>query len=95
MNVSFTIEVIVPDRPYAAAGRGSEGKGHPVFVTQRNHRRWALKGVARGYAACIYPGADVDDQSLASARAAAFLHGLSGGTNSSISYKSVWRRVTC
>ena len=61
-NVSFTVEVIVPDHPYAGGGGG---KGHPVFVTQRNHRRWALKGVARGYAACIYPGADVDDQSLA------------------------------
>lgn len=39
-------------------------KGRPVFLTQSNHRRWALKGVARGYAACIYPGADVNDQSV-------------------------------
>jgi hypothetical protein len=39
------------------------GKGpFPLFLTQTNHRRWALKAVARGFAACVYPGADVDDQ---------------------------------
>ena len=53
-NVSFTIELIRP------TGDGP----HPLFLTQANHRRWAIKAVSRGYAACIYPGADVDDQSL-------------------------------
>ena len=32
--------------------------------TQANHRRWAIKAVARGFAACVYPGADVNDQSV-------------------------------
>lgn len=54
-NVSFTIEVMRP------AGPGP----FPLFLTQTNHRRWALKAVARGYAACVYPGADVNDQSTA------------------------------
>ena len=52
--VTFTVELIRP------AGPGP----YPLFLTQSNHRRWGIKAVARGYAACIYPGADVNDQSL-------------------------------
>jgi cephalosporin-C deacetylase-like acetyl esterase len=44
-------EVIVP-----------KGKGpFPVFITQDNHRRWALIAVSRGYIACVYAGADSND----------------------------------
>lgn len=53
-NVSFTFELIRP------AGDGP----YPLFLTQSNHARWGAKGVARGYAVCIYPGADVNDQSV-------------------------------
>lgn len=31
-------------------------------MTQTNHRRWALIGISRGYAAAVYPGADSNDQ---------------------------------
>jgi dienelactone hydrolase len=33
----------------------------PVFLTQANHRRWALVAVSRGYMGVVYAGADVDD----------------------------------
>lgn len=33
----------------------------PVFVTQDNHRRWAAIAVSRGYLACVYAGADSND----------------------------------
>lgn len=33
----------------------------PVFMTQDNHRRWALVAVSRGYIGCIYAGADSRD----------------------------------
>jgi hypothetical protein len=61
-NVSFSIEVIRPQQPWD--GRESSGPEnaadadedanalstkHPVFLTQSNHRRWALTGVSRGY----------------------------------------------
>ena len=52
-EVSITIEVLLP-----------EGNGpFPVLFTQTNHRRWGLLALARGYLVCIYPGADIDDQS--------------------------------
>lgn len=57
--VSLVFEVLVP-----------EGKGpFPVFMTQATHRRVGLIGLSRGYLVCVYPGADVDDQSDAFARA--------------------------
>eukprot|EP00035_Acanthoeca_spectabilis_P013418 m.249403 g.249403 ORF g.249403 m.249403 type:complete len:581 (+) comp15879_c0_seq2:268-2010(+) len=59
-NVSFTIEVIRPVQPWPGPVVGS--KRHPVFLTQANHRRWAILGVSRGYVSVVYPGADVDDQ---------------------------------
>jgi len=41
-----------------------EGKGpFPVFLTQSNHRAWAVLGVSRGYLSCVYPAADGTDQS--------------------------------
>jgi len=52
-EVSITIEVLSPEGPGP----------FPVLFTQTNHRRWGLIALARGYMACIYPGADVDDQS--------------------------------
>jgi dienelactone hydrolase len=33
----------------------------PVFITQDNHRRWALVAVSRGYLGCVYAGADSRD----------------------------------
>jgi dienelactone hydrolase len=45
------LEVIAP------AGPGP----FPVFITQENHRRWALIAVSRGYLACVYNGADSRD----------------------------------
>ena len=33
----------------------------PVFITQHNHRSWALIAVRRGYLACIYGGSDSRD----------------------------------
>lgn len=45
-NVSFTIEVIRPVQPWPGPVVGS--KRHPVFLTQANHRRWAILGVSRG-----------------------------------------------
>lgn len=33
----------------------------PVFITQDNHRAWALVAVSRGYLACVYAGADSRD----------------------------------
>jgi len=39
-----------------------EGEGpFPVFLTQDNHRGWALIALRRGYAACVYAGADSKD----------------------------------
>lgn len=49
------LELILPDRP----------PPFPVFVTQHNHRRWALTAVSRGYAACVYAGADSQDDTAA------------------------------
>jgi pimeloyl-ACP methyl ester carboxylesterase len=33
----------------------------PVFMTQNNHRQWALIALRRGYLACVYAGADSRD----------------------------------
>jgi dienelactone hydrolase len=37
------------------------GGPFPVFITQDNHRRWALVAVSRGYVGCVYAGADSRD----------------------------------
>jgi len=39
-----------------------KGEGpFPVFITQHNHRGWALVAVSRGYIGCVYAGADSRD----------------------------------
>lgn len=45
------VELIIPpgDGPF------------PVFLTQANHRNWALIAVRRGYIGCVYAGADYKD----------------------------------
>lgn len=45
------VEVMIPDRPGPL----------PVFLTQHNHRAWALIALRRGYLACVYAGADSRD----------------------------------
>jgi hypothetical protein len=51
--VSFTIEILQP--------RVVGAKKIPVFMTQWNHREWALVGFSRGYLSVVYPGADTRD----------------------------------
>ena len=50
-EVSFDLEIYQP---------GGEGP-FPLFLTQWNHRQWALLGLNRGYISVIYPGADTRD----------------------------------
>ena len=50
--VAFVVHVLIP------AGGGQ----FPIFMTQWNHKEWAALGVARGYLACYYPGADSNDE---------------------------------
>lgn len=45
------LELFVP------VGRGP----FPVFLTQANHRAWALVAARRGYIGCVYAGADAQD----------------------------------
>lgn len=45
------VELFVP------AGQGP----FPVFLTQANHRAWALVAASRGYIGCVYAGADLED----------------------------------
>lgn len=54
-QAKLTVELIVPP-----------GKGpFPVFLTQWNHREWALLAVRRGYVGCLYAGADIKDDTEA------------------------------
>jgi cephalosporin-C deacetylase-like acetyl esterase len=54
-KAKLTIELMVPP-----------GKGpFPVFLTQWNHREWAMVAVRRGYIGCIYAGADSKDDTEA------------------------------
>ena len=62
-NVSFDIEILRPDSKSRNGIEHAREEKLPIFLTQSNHRRWALKAVARGYVAVVYPGADVNDQS--------------------------------
>jgi hypothetical protein len=55
--LTFPIEVIHPTTT------SPEAKAYPLFMTQWNHREWALNAVTRGYIGCIYPGADARDVS--------------------------------
>jgi cephalosporin-C deacetylase-like acetyl esterase len=50
-KASLRVELMIPP-----------GKGpFPVFLTQWNHREWAMIAVRRGYVGCVYAGADVND----------------------------------
>ena len=68
-DISFFIEVLIPPAaltPAAAFARqrvldAGEPEAFPVFLTQWNHREWALLGVNRGYVGVVYPGADTRD----------------------------------
>ena len=54
-NATLSFEMILP-----------KGEGpFPVFMTQDNHRRWALVAVSRGYAGVVYAGADSNDDTEA------------------------------
>jgi cephalosporin-C deacetylase-like acetyl esterase len=50
-QAKLTVELMVPP------GQGP----FPVFMTQWNHREWALIAVRRGYIGCVYAGADLKD----------------------------------
>jgi len=50
-QASIRLELLIPD------GSGP----HPVFMTQHNHREWALIALRRGYVGCVYAGADSRD----------------------------------
>lgn len=50
-KAKLNMEMIVPP------GQGP----FPVFMTQDNHRGWALVAVSRGYIGCVYAGADSFD----------------------------------
>lgn len=50
-KAKLRMELIIPK------GRGP----FPVFITQDNHRGWALIAVSRGYIGCVYAGADSRD----------------------------------
>ncbi|MCC5906178.1 MAG: alpha/beta fold hydrolase [Balneolaceae bacterium] len=54
-DATLSFELILPkgDGPF------------PVFMTQDNHRRWALVAVSRGYAGVVYSGADSRDDTEA------------------------------
>ena len=54
VHVTFDIEVMTPTLPPKSAPP-------PLFLTQTNHRQWALAGVRRGYAALVYPACDTAD----------------------------------
>ena len=51
--VSFEVELLFP--------RAQAGDKCPLFLTQWNHRNWALTALSRGYCAIVYPGSDVRD----------------------------------
>jgi cephalosporin-C deacetylase-like acetyl esterase len=54
-KAKLTIEMMIPP-----------GKGpFPVFLTQWNHREWAMVAVRRGYIGCVYAGADAKDDTEA------------------------------
>jgi cephalosporin-C deacetylase-like acetyl esterase len=52
-RAKITIELMMP------VGKGP----FPVLLTQSNHRSWGLQALSRGYLVCIYPAADINDQS--------------------------------
>ncbi len=60
LGIRFYVEVLIPPVPLRAGAKGKAG-AFPVFLTQWNHREWALVGITRGYVGVVYPGADTCD----------------------------------
>ncbi len=61
-KATLRLEVLIPDAADNTSGaRGSGTAALPVFMTQQNHRPWALIAVRRGYIGVVYAGADVLD----------------------------------
>ena len=59
-HISFQVEVLEPRS--SATINEADSKALPaLFMTQWNHREWALLGLSRGYVCVIYPGADTRD----------------------------------
>lgn len=54
-KAKLTIEMMIPPG----------GGPFPVFLTQWNHREWAMVAVRRGYIGCVYAGADARDDTEA------------------------------
>lgn len=54
-QATLTVELLIPP------GEGP----FPVFMTQWNHRGWALIALRRGYIGCVYAGADFRDDTEA------------------------------
>lgn len=50
-KAKLSLELLIPEGPGP----------FPVFMTQTNHRAWALIALRRGYLACVYAGCDADD----------------------------------
>ena len=48
-------ELLIPQKEKEKRGK------LPVFLTQHNHRPWALLALSRGYVGCIYAGSDSRD----------------------------------
>ena len=54
-SVTYAIELLVP------TSTAPQPEPCPLFLTQWNHRSWAVTGLSRGYCALVYPGSDVRD----------------------------------
>lgn len=66
-----------------------EGGGpRPVFLTQANHRAWALVAASRGYVGCVYAGADVQDDTPA-------LSALWPSSDASLLTRRAWAASRC
>lgn len=65
-TIEFDVEVLAPKMEADLRG---QPKPAPVFMTQWNHRQWALVGLSRGYLGVVYPGADTRDAAPAFQRA--------------------------
>lgn len=50
-TLAYEIELLLP----------KNANDCPLFLTQWNHRGWALTGLSRGYCSVVYPGSDVRD----------------------------------
>ena len=55
--MAFSVELLTP----YACDAISPTATLPLFMTQWNHREWALRALSRGYASLVYPAADTRD----------------------------------